>query len=366
MRKGSGGAGILILAFLLLSLACRLSPGTINITLATPTAAAVDEPGVPRPSPTPLPASTEAASSLAATTAVPDGWGNIEGRILWNDAEAAGVAVALCRQLSYLGDGCYGDNESTTADENGSFRFEAVPSGVYYVAVRFDGSDRWLALTGEQTAFPAQYTISPDETLVLAEAHVIRRDLILREPVGGAERTGVRLSLAWQPYERASYYEVYLSPEHGETVYTRFRVEGTELRVDSRLFDCPYAWNVTAFNDRARPLARSDRYGRFVISGRDVPCHIDLVSPAAGTTLKTGYVKLDWDSHPLADRYSILMWNDSLPDRPNVVDFVEVVESEYTLPQRLENGRYVWSISVYDTTGMRVAEMPVTNFIVEE
>ncbi|HEX6387448.1 MAG TPA: hypothetical protein VF177_22500 [Anaerolineae bacterium] len=63
--------------------------------------------------------------------------------------------------------------------------------------------------------------------------------------------------------------------------------------------------------------------------------------------------------------YKILMWNDSDPERPNVLDFVAVSESRFDFNGDLAPARYVWSVAAYDEAGDQIAGSEVVDFTVE-
>lgn len=62
------------------------------------------------------------------------------------------------------------------------------------------------------------------------------------------------------------------------------------------------------------------------------------------------------------DRYKLLMWKDETGNQ--VLDFVQVKETTYTLPETLKPGRYVWSIYAYDNFGEQIAGSGVYDFTV--
>jgi len=100
------------------------------------------------------------------------------------------------------------------------------------------------------------------------------------------------------------------------------------------------------------------------VTGQAVSCYVQIVSPLDGASVPGRDLTLSWDPHPSAAYYKILMWNDTEPDRPKVLDFVQVQESSYAFTQELDPARYVWSVHAYGETGDEVAGSQVYDFVV--
>src|SRR5687767_435553 len=71
-------------------------------------------------------ASTSAERSHTGTAVKPAaGFGNAQGRVLWNEKPAAGVAVQLCEKISFIG-GCSGKTYAAKTDSQGNYTVDKV------------------------------------------------------------------------------------------------------------------------------------------------------------------------------------------------------------------------------------------------
>ena len=311
----------------------------------------------PRPSPTAVPAPT---SSLPRVTPAA-GKGNVDGSVIWNGAGAADQEVKLCEDFQLIG-GCKGREYSTRTNTAGAYRFAGVEPGEYALAIRPFGADSMIYITsGAITA--RKFAVEANKTLDIRPQSVYKLDLALGEPRQAAAVSTGSPALNWTAYPSADYYEVYLTPARGDTVLNNTQTRETSLAAPG-LLNCEYRWRVSAFNAAKTKIAESAEQ-KFSVAGQAGPCVIPLLGPPNRAPNVAGSgVRLEWETHPLAVRYEILMWNDSKPDRPKLLDFTSVSEPLYAFKDTLEPARYVWTVYAMDKDGKRIAASETVNFTV--
>ncbi|MEO6062773.1 MAG: hypothetical protein ABIQ99_12620 [Thermoflexales bacterium] len=314
---------------------------------------------------TPRPAATGTAvpaptSSLPRVTPAP-GKGNVDGSVVWNGAGAADQEVKLCEDFQLIG-GCKGREYSTRTSAAGAYRFAGVEPGEYALAIRPFGAESMIYITsGAITA--RKFAVEANKTLDIRPQSVYKLDLALGEPRQAAAVTAGAPALNWTAYPSADYYEVYLTPARGDTVLNNSQTRDTSLAATG-LLNCEYRWRVSAFNVARAKIAESVEQ-KFSVAGQAGPCVIPLLGPPNRAPNVAGAnVRLEWESHPLAVRYEILMWNDSKPDRPKLLDFASVNEPLYAFTDTLEPARYVWTVYAMDKDGKRIAASETVNFTV--
>jgi hypothetical protein len=348
-------------------LAATATRGITPLPLATqPPGAAT---GTPRPAPTatPRPAATASATAVPApTSSLPQvtpaaGKANVDGSVVWNGAGAANQEVKLCEDFQLIG-GCKGREYSTRTNAAGAYRFTGVEPGEYAVAIRPFGADSMIYITsGIITA--RKFTAEANKTLEIRPQSIYKLDLALGEPRQAAAISAGPPVLNWTPYASADYYEVYLTPARGDTVLNNTQTRDTSLPAPS-LLTCEYRWRVSAYNAAKSKIAESVEQ-KFSVTGQAGPCVISLLGPPnRASNLAGANVRLEWEFHPLAVRYEILMWNDSKPDRPKLLDFTSVNEPLYAFTEALEPARYVWTVYAMDKNGKRIAASETVNFTV--
>lgn len=315
------------------------------------------EPTIP-PSPTPVPpppSPTPAGPTPQAGTA------NVIGRLFWNSKPVVDVEVRLCEEVQFIG-GCQGREFVTRTDAEGVYFFVHVLPGEYALVVHALDGDGWLYMSsGLLTA--RKYTVRANEVLSIADQHIYKSDLQLLNPADGGKVDDPQPTLSWQAYPEAAYYEIYLNPEHGKSIYTRQKVEATQITPPHKLMACKYTWKVEAFNSNRVKIAESRGYQTFYITAPQESCYIQVIEPLDGAQVAGKGLMLQWKPHETAFYYKLLMWKDETGN-PKVLDFVQVRDTTYTLPETLKPGRYVWSIYAYDNFGEQIAGSGVYDFTV--
>jgi hypothetical protein len=289
------------------------------------------------------------------------GKANVDGLVVWNGAGAADQEVKLCEDFQLIG-GCKGREYSTRTNAAGAYRFTGVEPGEYAVAIRPFGAEVMIYITsGVITA--RKFMAEANKTLEIRPQSIYKLDLALGEPRQAAAITSGAPALTWTAYPSADYYEVYLTPARGDTILNNTQTRDTSLAA-AGLLNCEYRWRVSAYNAAKAKIAESAEQ-KFSVTGQAGPCVIPLLSPPSRAPNVAGAnVRLEWESHPLAVRYEILMWNDSKPDRPKLLDFTSVDEPGYAFKEALEPARYVWTVYAMDRDGRRIAASDTVNFTV--
>ena len=346
-------------------LAATATRGVTPLPLATQAPGAATSTSRPAPSATPRPAATATAlpaptSSLPRVTPAA-GKGNVDGSVLWNGAGAADQEVKLCEDFQLIG-GCKGREYSARTNAAGAYRFAGVEPGEYALAIRPFGADSMIYITsGAITA--RKFAVEANKTLDIRPQSVYKLDLALGEPRQVAAVSTGSPALNWVAYPSADYYEVYLTPARGDTVLNNTQTRETSLAATG-LLNCEYRWRVSAFNTAKAKIAESAEQ-KFSVAGQAGPCVIPLLGPPnRAPNVDGANVRLEWESHPLAVRYEILMWNDSKTDRPKLLDFASVNEPLYAFKDALEPARYVWTVYAMDKAGKRIAASDTVNFTV--
>ncbi|MBN1315415.1 MAG: carboxypeptidase regulatory-like domain-containing protein [Anaerolineales bacterium] len=290
------------------------------------------------------------------------GAGNVAGRILWNEKPVVDTEVKLCEKVSMFG-GCSGYETGTRTDNSGYYLIGDIPPGDYSLVVQAPESSQWLYVTKSLGISARTFTVEAGKTLTMSDNHVYKFDLKILAP---AEKSQVEQAptLSWEPYPDAAYYELYLAPEKGSSIYTSYKVIGNQQLVDAPLMNCSYTWSVEAFNEHQIKIAESDGYLHFTVTGQSASCVIQITSPLNGASVSGSGLVLEWEAHPLASSYKILLWNDTDPGKPHILDFVSVNEPTFNIDQELAPATYVWSIYANNQDGDQIASSDTHNFAI--
>jgi len=302
----------------------------------------------------PSPTSVVVAPPTAAIDVPPPnpGTGNVVGRVLWNIQPVVGTEVKLCEEFGRFS-GCEGVSFSTSTDENGYFVFANIQPGEYALAVHGIDANIWHFTTEEFGINAKKYLVVADQTIQVGDQHIHKFDLSLIYPKDDDRISEPQPTLQWDAYPDAAYYEVYLRPDHGETIFSSERVTTNEITPSSPLPTCEYRWQVEAFNAQGIEIAENARYFYFYVTDQALSCYVTLTSPQDDATVASGEgVTLTWEAYPGADYYKVYVAV-SLGDM--IVSFPKVSGTSYVIPQTLASGEYVWSVDAYDKFGNEIA-----------
>lgn len=189
------------------------------------------------------------------------GTGNVQGKVLYNNAPVENIDVKLCETFSRFLSGCGGKIYTAKTDKDGDFVITNVPPKEYEgLTVRvFDTDSYVFATTGFGGISSAKYNVAADKTLFVEPTHLFKGDLQVVNPKAGSTVSGENLELKWQPYPDAAYYKFSLSPdEHLVTPpYINQRVDDASFKVNKPLEKGTYRFKVEAFNKKDRKLSET-------------------------------------------------------------------------------------------------------------
>lgn len=306
------------------------------------------------------------------------GLGNVYGRVLWNDAPMPDLQMRLCQDYSHFYKECTGAEYHTATDRDGRFLFANVEPGSYTLSARATEAEPWQHLTNdfiypeEPPTFAntilgtTELPVTPDETLIIHTTPFTKIDLTATYPAPDAVISPGVVTLAWNSYPDAAYYTVYLSPKgaSGETILLNERINSPEATVGLMAINCEYNWMVKAYNANDTLIAQMAELLTFTVTGADSSCYLTIQSPEDGAKRHEGRVTLEWEPHPQAAYYKVLMWNDTDPTHPHILNFEIVPESRYHFYSPLPPAQYVWAVYAYDKDDHQIAASGTHDFTI--
>ena len=218
---------------------------------------------------------TRAADSTAPVEAVEKvkpapGTGNVQGKVLYNNAPVENIDVRLCETFSRFLSGCGGKIYTAKTDKDGDFVITNVPPKEYEgLTVRvFDTDSYVFATTGVAGIASAKYNVVADKTLFVVPTHLFKGDLQVTNPKAGSTVSGQDLELQWQAYPDAAYYKFTLYPNNHQITppYMNQRVDGASFKVNKPLEKGTYRFKVEAFNKGEKKLSETPDDINFTIN----------------------------------------------------------------------------------------------------
>lgn len=198
------------------------------------------------------------------------GTGNVQGKVLYNNAPVENIDVRLCETFSRFLSGCGGKIYTAKTDKDGDFVITNVPPKEYEgLTVRvFDTDSYVFATTGIAGISSAKYNVVADKTLFITPTHLFKGDLQVVNPKAGSTVSGENLELKWEPYPDAAYYKFSLSPDQHLVTppYTNERVDGASFKVNKPLEKGTYRIKVEAFNKGDKKLSETPDDINFTIN----------------------------------------------------------------------------------------------------
>ncbi|HEX2269561.1 MAG TPA: carboxypeptidase-like regulatory domain-containing protein [Pyrinomonadaceae bacterium] len=198
------------------------------------------------------------------------GTGNVQGKVLYNNAPVENIEVKLCETFSRFLSGCGGKTYTAKTDRDGDYVIANVEPKEYEgLTVRvFDTDSYVFATSGIAGISAAKYNVTADKTLFVAPTHLFKGDLKTVNPKAGSIVSAQDLELKWDAYPDAAYYKFSLHPDnHLVTApYVNERVEATSFKVAKPLEKGGYRWKVEAFNSADRKLSETADDIKFTIN----------------------------------------------------------------------------------------------------
>lgn len=198
------------------------------------------------------------------------GSGNVQGKVLYNNAPVANIEVKLCETFSRFLSGCGGQTYTAKTDSDGDFVITNVPPKEYQgLTVRvFDTDSYVFATTGIAGIAATKYNVEADKTLFVTPTHLFKGDLKVSNPKPGSTVSGQDLELRWDAYPDAAYYKFTLYPDNHQITppYMNERVDGASFKVNKPLEKGTYRYKVEAFNGSDKKLSETPDDIRFTIN----------------------------------------------------------------------------------------------------
>ena len=198
------------------------------------------------------------------------GTGNVQGKVLYNNAPVENIEVKLCETFSRFLSGCGGKIYTAKTDKDGDFVITNVPPKEYEgLTIRvFDTDSYVFATTGIAGIAATKYNVEADKTLFVRPTHLFKGDLKVLNPKAGSTVSGQDLELKWEPYPAAAYYKFTLYPDNHQVTppYMNERVEASSFKVNKQLDKGTYRYSVEAYNSDDRKLSETPDDIRFTIN----------------------------------------------------------------------------------------------------
>jgi hypothetical protein len=198
------------------------------------------------------------------------GTGNVQGKVLYNNAPVENIEVKLCETFSRFLSGCGGKIYTARTDKDGDFVITNVEPKEYQgLTVRvFDTDSYVFATTGIAGISASKYDVVADKTLFVTPTHLFKGDLKPVDPKAGSTVSAQNLELKWDAYPDAAYYKFTLYPENHQITppYINERVDGASFKVNKPLEKGTYRFTVEAYNSADKKLSESSDDYKFTIN----------------------------------------------------------------------------------------------------
>ena len=198
------------------------------------------------------------------------GTGNVQGKVLYNNAPVENIEVKLCETFSRFLSGCGGQTYTAKTDKDGDFVITNVPPKEYQgLTVRvFDTGSYVFATTGIAGIAATKYNVVADKTLFVIPTHLFKGDLKVTNPKAGSTVSAQDLELRWEAYPDAAYYKFTLYPDNHQITppYMNERVDAASFKVNKPLEKGTYRYTVEAFNGSDKKLSETPDDIRFTIN----------------------------------------------------------------------------------------------------
>jgi hypothetical protein len=198
------------------------------------------------------------------------GTGNVQGKVLYNNAPVENIEVKLCETFSRFLSGCGGKIYTAKTDKDGDFVITNVPPKEYEgLTVRIFDTDGYVfATTGIAGIAATKYNVEADKTLFVRPTHLFKADLKVLNPKAGSTVSAQNLELQWEPYPAAAYYKFTLYPDDHQITppYMNERVDGATFKMNKTLEKGIYRYQVEAYNSDDRKLSETPDDIRFTVN----------------------------------------------------------------------------------------------------
>jgi len=198
------------------------------------------------------------------------GTGNVQGKVLYNNAPVANIDVKLCETFSRFLSGCGGKIYTAKTDKDGDFVITNVEPREYegLTVQVFDTDSYVFATTGIAGIAATKYNVEAGKTLFVRPTHLFKGDLQVENPKPGSTVSAEGLELKWKAYPDAAYYKFTLYPDNHQITppYINQRVDDASFKVNKPLEKGTYRYKVEAFNSSDRKLSETSDDINFTIN----------------------------------------------------------------------------------------------------
>ena len=298
-------------------------------------------------------------SNTGAQVKPPAGFGNAQGRVLWNEQPAANIRVQLCETVSFIS-GCGGKTYAAKTDKDGNYTIDKVPPGDYGLAVQIFDTDGFVYPT-DGILSAAKYHVNDGETLDIRATNLFKTDLQTIAPRAGETVKTAAPVLRWNPYPSATTYDVTLSPKDGGETQT-LKTSDTHITPETPLLNGKFAFEVTARNANGVKIAETRAASPFQVTGQSGSSKVALDAPHPDQTVAGSGLVFKWQKNPLATGYQIYLNEEK--GAQAVLAFEKVDGTSYPLSQTLPPGLYFWSITA-TKDGKKIAASELQSFRVK-
>jgi len=198
------------------------------------------------------------------------GTGNVQGKVLYNNAPVENIEVKLCETFSRFLSGCGGKTYTVKTDKDGDFVIANVEPKEYEgLTVRIFDTDSYVfATTGIAGISATKYNVVADKTLFVKPTNLFKADLKTTNPKAGSTVSAEGLELQWEAYPDAAYYKLNLHADDHlvEAPYVGEKVEGTSFKISKPLQKGSYRWKLEAFNSSDKKLSENGDGTNFTVN----------------------------------------------------------------------------------------------------
>ena len=314
----------------------------------------------PETAPSPQPTEEPARSSTAPRVTPAKGFGNAQGRVLFDGKPAANIEVRLCESINFIS-GCAGKTFRAKTDKEGNYTIDKVEPGEYALAVQIFETDSFLyPTTGILSA--SKFVVEEGKTLDIRATNLWKTDLVALSPKAGEDVKSGAPKLSWKAHPSAAQYEIRLAPKNSGGEAQTLKTSANFVKPETPLLNGDYTWSVETTNASGTKIAETRAPIPFKISGQAGSSVVELETPKLGATIGGAGVKLAWKKHPLADGYQVYL--NKVGGTNAILSFENVSETSYSLSENLEAGEYFWSVNA-QKGGKKIAASELQRFKVQ-
>lgn len=199
-----------------------------------------------------------------------EGTGNVQGKVLYNNAPVENIEVKLCETFSRFLSGCGGKTYTAKTGKDGDFVITNVPPKEYEgLTVRIFDTDSYVfATTGIAGISATKYNVEAGKTLFVKPTYLFKGDLKILNPKAGSTVSGQDLELKWEAYPDTAYYKFTLYPDNHQITppYLNERVEAATFKVTKTLEKGTYRYKIEAYNSSDKKLSETPDDIKFTVN----------------------------------------------------------------------------------------------------